>query len=40
MVKKLYQQGRSERSDEAYVVWYVEPPSDARTTLKGFCDIR
>ena len=40
MVKKSFQQGRSERSGEAYIVSYVEPLSDARTPLEGFCDIR
>ena len=39
MVKKRFQQGRSERSGVAYVVWYVEPLSDARTPLEGFYNI-
>ena len=39
MVKKTVQQGRSERSGEAYAVRYVEPLSDARTTLADFFSI-
>ncbi|HEU5407078.1 MAG TPA: hypothetical protein VFU48_04890 [Nitrospira sp.] len=33
MLKKLVQQGRSERKAEAYFVLYVEALSDARTKL-------
>jgi len=33
------QQGRSERRGESYSVPYVEPLSDARTTLAGFFSI-
>jgi len=40
MMKKLFRQGRSERSGEAYFLWYVEPLSDARTLREGFCNIR
>ena len=32
-------QGRSERESEAYVVWYVELMSDARTQLESFFNI-
>jgi hypothetical protein len=39
MVKKLVQQGRSERKAEAYAGRYVEALSDARTTLEGFYNI-
>jgi hypothetical protein len=39
MFKKAVQQGRSERRGEAYVVWYVEPLSDARTPLEDFFNI-
>jgi hypothetical protein len=39
MVKKAVQQGRSERRGEAYAVRYVEPLSDARTTLADFFSI-
>jgi len=34
-----FQQGRSERRGEAYSVPYVEPLSDARTTLEDFFNI-
>ncbi len=36
MFKKAVRQGRSERKGEAYIVWYVEPLSDARTKLAVF----
>src|SRR5687768_9130148 len=36
MRKKVVQQGRSERRGESYSVLYVEPLSDARTTLGDF----
>jgi hypothetical protein len=36
LIKKSVQRGRSERRGEAYIVSYVEPVSDARTTLAGF----
>jgi hypothetical protein len=36
LFKKVVQQGRSERKGEAYFVSYVEPLSDARTTLATF----
>ncbi|WHZ23106.1 MAG: hypothetical protein OJF47_002218 [Nitrospira sp.] len=39
MVKKVVQQGRSERRGEAYFEPYVEPLSDARTTLAAFFNI-
>jgi hypothetical protein len=39
MVKKAFQQGRSERRGEAYSLPYVEPLSDARTTLEDFFNI-
>jgi len=39
MVKKVVQQGGSERRGEAYSVPYVEPLSDARTKLAGFFNI-
>jgi hypothetical protein len=39
MVKKAVQQGRSERRGEAYPGPYVEPLSDARTTLAAFFNI-
>jgi len=35
-----FQQGRSERGGEAYSFRYIELPSDARTTLEVFWDIR
>jgi hypothetical protein len=38
MLKKIVQQGRSERRGEAYAS-YVEPVSDARTPLAGFFSI-
>jgi hypothetical protein len=38
-MKKLVQQGRSERRPEAYSVRYVEGLSDARTQLESFCII-
>jgi hypothetical protein len=38
-MKKLVQEGRSERKAEAYAGRYVEALSDARTTLEGFCNI-
>lgn len=38
MFKKAFQQGRSEWC-EAYIVSYVEHPSDARTMLKAFFNI-
>ncbi len=38
MLKKAVQQGRSERRGEAYAR-YVEPLSDARTTLADFFSI-
>jgi hypothetical protein len=39
MIKKVVQQGRSERRPEAYAVQYVEGLSDARTTLAAFFSI-
>jgi len=39
MVKKVVQQGRSERGTEAYAFRYVEGPSDARTQLAAFFNI-
>ncbi len=39
MVKKAFQQGRSERKAEAYFFWYVEVLSEARTTLEAFFNI-
>ncbi len=39
MVKKVVQQGRSERRGDAYFVPYVEPLSDARTKLADFFTI-
>ncbi len=36
MFKKHVQRGRSERRGESYFELYVEPLSDARTTLAGF----
>ena len=37
--QKAVRQGRSERRGEAYSLGYVEPLSDARTTLAGFFSI-
>jgi len=39
MVKKVGQQGRSERRAEAYPLGYVEGLSDARTQLTAFFTI-
>jgi hypothetical protein len=39
MFKKALQQGRNERRGEAYSAPYVEPLSDARTTLETFFNI-
>jgi len=39
MVKKAVQRGRSEGGAEAYLLWYVEGLSDARTKLAGFFNI-
>ena len=39
MLKKAVQQGRSERRGEAYSELYVEPLSEARTTLADFFSI-
>jgi hypothetical protein len=39
MVKKAFQQGRSERRGKAYSLPYVEPLSDARTKLEDFFNI-
>jgi hypothetical protein len=39
LFKKPAQQGRSERGGEAYSSSYVEPVSNARTTLAGFFNI-
>jgi hypothetical protein len=39
MIKKAFQLGRSERGGEAYFFLYVEPLSDARTTLEDFFNI-
>ena len=39
MVKKVVQQGRSERGAEAYFFRYVEGQSDARTQLAAFFNI-
>ncbi len=39
MVKKSFQQGRSERRAEAYPLGYVEGLSDARTKLEEFFNI-
>jgi hypothetical protein len=36
LLRKTVQQGRSERRGDAYSVPYVEPLSDARTTLADF----
>jgi hypothetical protein len=36
LFKKAVQQGRSERRGDAYFIPYVEPLSDARTTLADF----
>lgn len=36
LFKKPVQQGHRERNGEAYVVWYIEALSDARTKLAGF----
>lgn len=40
MLKNTFQQGRSERRDEAYPARYVESLSDVRTKLEGFFSIR
>ena len=40
MLKKVFQQGRSEREAEAYFLPYVEVLSDARTKLEAFFNIR
>lgn len=37
--KKAVQPGRSERKGEAYSCPYVEPLSDARTTLAAFFNV-
>jgi hypothetical protein len=37
---KARQQGRSERRGQAYIGPYVEPISNARTTLAGFFNSR
>jgi hypothetical protein len=39
MIKKVVQQGRSERRAEAYPLGYVEGLSDARTQLAAFFSI-
>ena len=39
MLKKVVQQGRSERRPEAYPLGYVEGLNDARTLLAGFFSI-
>jgi len=39
MIKKVVQQGRSERRTEAYPPGYVEGLSDARTQLAAFFSI-
>ncbi len=39
MLKKVFQQGRSERKVEAYSFPYVETLSDARTQLGAFFSI-
>jgi hypothetical protein len=39
MFKKALQQGLNERRGEAYSAPYVEPLSDARTTLETFFNI-
>jgi hypothetical protein len=39
MLKKAAQQGRSERSGNAYAFRYVEPLSEARTLLADFFSI-
>ncbi len=39
MVKKAFQQGRSERRGDAYSWLYVEPLSEARTKLEDFFSI-
>ena len=39
MIKKVVQQGRSERRAEAYSLEYVEGLSDARTQLAAFFSI-
>src|SRR5688500_13278619 len=39
MMKKLFQQGRSERRPEACFSRYVEGLSDARTQVESFCVI-
>ena len=40
LVKMDFLQGRSERTGEAYIFWYLEPLSAARTKLEDFCVIR
>ena len=39
-VQTVGQQGRSERGADAYIVWYVERPSEARTMLAGCFNLR
>jgi hypothetical protein len=39
LLKKAVQQGRSKRRGDAYSVRYVEPLSEARTTLAEFFSI-
>jgi hypothetical protein len=39
MIKKVVQQGRSERRAEAYPLGYVEGLSDARTQMAAFFSI-
>jgi hypothetical protein len=39
MVKKAVQRGRNEQRGDAYSLPYVEPLSDARTTLADFFNI-
>ena len=39
MLKKAVQQGRREQRSDAHAVPYVEPLSEARTSLSGFFSI-
>ena len=38
--KKVVRQGHSKRNAEAYVVWYVEALSEARTQPTAFFKLR
>ena len=35
-VQKRRRQGRGEQRGEAYIIWYVEPLTEARTKLAAF----